>query len=421
MRVDLRYGEGSLPVELSERIFLEQVVPQSVSEHPDLTAELLRVIESPSDSPPFSKRVSDVDSITIVVNRVEHQELIEALLHSLLNSIETFTFNPDNVSIIYPLHPNEREIKNEVNDLLGNPEARGHQLILHKPDMKSTLKTLGETPSFSTPVHINEHYLCADFKIGLGEIRPDVFFGATGGRMSVIPYVSGTRTITRNAKLRVTKEIGQFNLETSSCVDMNEITKLAGLDFIVNSVSDYQGNLAHIVAGNPFTSWKSGVDSAASIARADFSRRADIAIVSAGGTPYDLTLYDAIDSLMPACEITEHGGAIVLIAECKQDAGPKGFVRGMSEFSSAEEIQIDAETNFEVGLEKAHFFWNILDTRSVVICSRMRESMVEERLHCTAVKDPTEGLEVAQSMLTSSKKMAILNNSLLTLPSLSNH
>ncbi len=421
MRVDLRYGEGSLPLELSDRFSIEQIIPQTVPEHPNIASELLRVIESPIDSLPFSQRVSEVDSIVIVVNRIEHKELMEELLHSLLNSVETFSFNPDNVSIIYPLLSDERISKSEVDDILGNPESRGHLLTLHKPDAKPTLKTVGETPSFSTPVQVSEHYLCADMKIGLGEIRPDVFYGATGGRMSVIPSVSGKRTITRNAKLRATGDVGQFKLDTPSCVDMLEITQLAGLDFTINSVSDWNGNLAHIVAGDSLSSWRSGVTHSISLAKADFHRRADIVIVSAGGSPHDTTLYDAIDSLYPACEATEHGGSIVLVAECGGEVGPKGFTRGMSEFSSADDVLTDCEINFEIGLEKAHFFWSVLSSRNVVICSRLRESLVEERLHCTAVKDPQEGLEAAQNMLASSKKVAILNDGFRTTPVLSNH
>jgi nickel-dependent lactate racemase len=421
MRVDLRYGEGALPMELSDRFSLEQVTPQIVTEYPDMASELLRVIESPVDSLPFSHRVSDVDSIVIVVNQVENQVLIEELLNSLLNSVETFAFNPDNVTIIYPVALGSRILKTKVDAFLGSPESRGHTLILHKPLDVATTKLVGETPTHSTPVYINEVYLCADMKIGLGEIRPDAFYGATGGRMSVIPSVSGKRTIKRNSRLRAKGPIGQFNLETPSCVDMLEITQLAGLDFIVNSVSDWQNNLAHIVAGEPHSSWLSGVEAAKSIAKADYSRHADIAIVSAGGNPYDSTLYDAIDSLYPAHEVTEHGGAIVLVAECRDGVGPKGFVQGMSEFSSEPEILLATETNFEIGMEKARFFWNILNSRNVVICSRLRGSLVEERLHCTAVRNPQDGLEAAQNMLASSKKVTILSNGMRTVPLLSNH
>ncbi|MFW9965336.1 MAG: lactate racemase domain-containing protein [Candidatus Sifarchaeia archaeon] len=417
MRVDLRYGEEFLPLDLSDRFTIEQVAPQVVTKHPNISSELLRVIESPIDSQPFSRRVSEVDSIAIVVNRIEQVVLIEELLNSLLNSVDTFAFNPDNVSIIYPA--DERISKIDVDECLGNPESRGHMLILHNPKNEASLKFIGETPSHSTPVQINEAYLCADLKIGLADIRPDLFYGATGGRMSVNPSVSGNRTIHRNAKLRTSGLIGPFEMETPSCIDLLETSQLAGLDFIVNAVTDWHGNLAHIVAGNPISSWTYGVNNALRLAKADFNRRADIAIVSAGGQSHDATLYDAIDCLHSAYAVTEHGGSIVLVAECSEDIGPRGFLRGMSEFSSAEDLITTSETNFELGMEKSRFFWEILGSRNVVICSRLRDSLVKERLHCTPASDPQEGFEVAQGMLASSKKVAILYDGVRTTPKLS--
>lgn len=419
MRVDLQYGEGSLPLEISKST--EHVVPQTVDVHPNTAAELLRVIENPIDSAPLSELVSTANSVSIVVNEIEHPELTRNLLHFLLNSVETFSFDPDDITIIYPIDPEQRATSNEIDDILGSPESRGHSLVLHNPCSKEDLNLVGETPSNSTPVFLNERFLCTDIKIGLGEIRPDVFAGATGGRMTVLPYVSGIRTITRNARLRTTRNFGPFVLTTPTCIDMTEASKLSGLDFIANYVSDWLGNVVHIFAGNPYSSWESGVDTARTLANADFTRRADIAIVSAGGMPSDLTLYNAIDSLYTAYEVTENGGAIVLIAECNNGVGPKGFIRGVSEFSSEDEVFVAAETGFELGFEKAQFFWNVLSSRNLVLCSRLRASLVEERFRCEAVRDPQEGLEVAKGMLASKRKIAVIPNGIRAVPCFKNH
>ncbi|MFW9793910.1 MAG: lactate racemase domain-containing protein, partial [Candidatus Thorarchaeota archaeon] len=375
MRVDLRYGEGSLPLELDPSA--EHTTPQAVDVHPNIAAELLRVIENPIDSSPLSKLVSEANSVAIVVNKIEHTKLVQELLDYLLNSVETFSFNPDDITIIYPIDPEQRVTSTEIDNLLGYPESRGHSLVLHNPHSKENLNLVGETPSNSTPVLVNERFLCADVKIGLGEIRPDVFVGATGGRMSVLPYVSGSRTIKKNAKLRTTQAIGPFELTTPACVDMTEASQLSGLDFIANYVSDWKGNVAHIFAGNPYSSWEKGVSSARTLASADFTRRADIAIVSAGGFSADGTLYEAIDSLHSACEVTENGSAIVLVAECSNGVGPSGFARGVSEFTSEEEVSVASQTGFEIGFDKAQFFWNVLTRRKIVVCSRLRSSLIE--------------------------------------------
>jgi nickel-dependent lactate racemase len=419
MRVDLRYGEGFLPLELSTSV--ESIAPQTIDVHPNISAELLRVLENPIDSPPLSKLVSDANSVSIVVNQIEHTGLVRNLLHFFLNSVETFSFNPDDITIIYPVDSEQRITSSEIDDLLGSPESRGHSLVLHNPSSKKNLNLVGETPSNSTPVLVNEKFLHADLKIGLGEIRPDVFVGATGGRMSVLPFVSGNRTITRNAKLRTTRGFGPFELTTPACVDMTEASQLGGLDFIANYVSDWQGNVAHIFAGNPYSSWESGVEIAKTLASADFTRRADIAIVSAGGFPYDRTLSEAIASIYAAYDVTENGGAIVLVAECSNGVGPKGFVRGISEFSSENEVSVASESGFEVGFDKAQFFWNVLTSRKLVICSQLRTSLVEDRFGCTGVRNAQEGLEVATNMLASHKKIAVIHDGIRTVPHFRNH
>ncbi|MFW9767586.1 MAG: lactate racemase domain-containing protein [Candidatus Thorarchaeota archaeon] len=413
MRVDLRYGDGSLPIELDSST--KAVEPKTVEGHPHPSAELLRVLEHPINSRPLSEIVSEANSISIVVNRIEHTQLVQDLLHFLLNSVETFSFNPDDITILYSIDPDQRVSPEVIDEMLGSPQSRGHSLVLHDASSKNH-KFVGETPSHSTPVVANERFLCADVKIGLSEIRPDVFSGATGGRMSVLPYVSANRTIRRNAKLRLLQDAAPFFTSTPSCIDMIEASQLGGLDFIANYVADWQGHVAHIFAGNPYSTWEAGVEAAKPLARADFTRRADIAIVSAGGFPCDLTLYDAVDSLYAACEVTEIGGAIVLVAECKDDVGPNGFLRGVSDFSSPEEVTIAAETSFALGYDKAKFLWHVLDSRKLVICSRLRRSLVEERFHSTSVKDPQEGLEIAKSLLASSNRVAVLPNGIRAVP-----
>ncbi|MHA2234895.1 MAG: lactate racemase domain-containing protein [Candidatus Thorarchaeota archaeon] len=413
MRVDLPFGEGFLPLELDASA--EYIAPPILDAHPNTSAELLRVIENPIDSPPLSKLVSDAKSVAIVVNKTEHTGLIRNLLHFLLTSVETFSLNKDDITIFYQIENEDMTTSSDVEMMLGFSESHDYSLVIHNP-ASSKLKHVGETPSHSTPVSVNERFLSADLKIGLGGIRPDVFAGATGGRMSVLPHVSGNKTIRMNTKLRVTHDIGPFLMSTHSCIDMIEASELSGLDFIVNFVSDWHGNVAHIFAGNSSSAWESGVKSAEFLARSDFGHKADIAIVSAGGSHSDSTLYDAIDCVFAAAEVTENGGAIVLVAECTNGFGPKGFLRGVTDYTATRQVSIADVTGFEIGFEKAHYLRTILDTRRLVICSQLRRSLVEERFRSSAVRDTQEGIEVAKSFLASSNKIAVLPDGIRTVP-----
>jgi nickel-dependent lactate racemase len=127
-------------------------------------------------------------------------------------------------------------------------------------------------------------------------------------------------------------------------------------------------------------------------------------------------LFNAIDSLYSASAVTRRDGVIVLVAECAKGLGPDGFRNSLFNSVSEEDILNQASSHFEIGMERAWFFRKILKSRQVIICSRLRESMVNERLHCDAVKDPQEGLELARQYTGLDAEISILPNGHAVIP-----
>ncbi len=420
MRFDLRYGAGSLPLDISRRIPFETLLPISVEDSIDTERTIMNALENPIDSSSFSRIISQVDSICIVVNGGQDIELVSTLLNTVLESLHASMSGPSNISIIYPMGFIDSTSRDKTSKIIKLYDQGYYQQILHDPRMGEDLCFVGETPTHCTPVYVNKAFMDAEVKIGIGTIRSDVFVGATGGRMSVIPYSSGIKSISHNYKLQATNSNNPFDTGSAACIDLEEASRLACLDFIINAIPDWKDNLRGIIAGNPYTAWYNGVAMAKSMTETYFSHKADIAFVSAGGSSNDRTLYDAVDSLHAGKEATEHGGVIVLIAECVEGAGPDGFVRGVSECNSQEEISLLAETGFEIGMEKARFFVDILSSRKVIICSRLRESLIAERFRSTAVKDPQEGYEVAKTSMVSNPRIAVIPQGNGTLPIMKN-
>ncbi|MHA1613571.1 MAG: lactate racemase domain-containing protein [Candidatus Thorarchaeota archaeon] len=420
MRFDLRYGDGSLPLELSGRLTVDTLLPRTVEGHIDDKHTIVESLEKPIDSSPFSQIASRASSAAIVVNGEQDTDLIPILLNAVLEYLQASLSSQTDISVIYPVEPQDTVTQSDILKKLGGPEKDIYQLVLHDSRVDEDLCFVGETPTHCTPVHVNKVFLDADVKIGIGTIRSDVFVGATGGRMSVLPYSSGVKSISRNSKLRATHSVGPFVTDSAVCIDLEEASRLANLDFILNAIPDWESNLNSIVSGEPYAAWKNGVLVAKKMTETIFHHKADIAIVSAGGSFSDLTLYDAVDALYAGRAATEHGGVIVLVAECAKGPGPDGFVRGVSECTSSDEVSVLAEIGFEIGMEKARFFWEILKSRKVIICSRVRESFIVEKFHCSAVKDPQEGYELARSMIVSKPRLAIIPNGSRILPIMKN-
>lgn len=416
----MRYGAGSLPLETPERMTCDLMLPLTIERSGDINSNFVTAVENPIGSESLSHLVSRANSIAIVVNGDLDVEPIPLLLNKLLDNLQAIISKPNELLVIYPIDVNHPESIDVISKRLGIYERDGHQLILHETLSNDSLSFVGETPTYCTPIHLNTAFVNSEFKIGLGAIRSDIFVGATGGRMSVVPYCSGIKSITRNAKLQATHSVGPYETDSAVCTDLAEASQLACLDFIVNAVTDWQNNLNEIVGGNPYSAWEQGVRLSKSMTESSYKRKADIAIVSAGGSIYDRTLFDAIDALYAGKEASEHGGVIVLVAECADGPGPDGFIKGVSECTSSKEVSLLAETSFEMGMEKSRFFWDILNSRKVIICSRMRESLVTERFHCSAVKDPQEGYQLARSLIVSSPSIAVIPHGIRTLPIMRN-
>jgi nickel-dependent lactate racemase len=414
--MELRYGDGSLPLEISRRFDSEILTPRVVVKHPDLPGTINRLLENPVNSVSLSQHLSQAETAAIVVNSEQDIELSISLLELLLDVLSTSITNPEDIRILFSMKGEPSLRAHDINALLGKFTSFGHQVLSHDPDDNEFLCYIGETSNHSTPVFVNKAFAEADIKIGIGTIRCNGFVGATGGRMSVVPHVSGQKTVVRNMKLQATHPIGPFMTDTAVCMDMDEISDLAGLDFIVNLIPDYLNNIASIIAGSPRAAWLQGLDVCRAVTEVSVQRKADIAVISAGGGLSDTTLDVAVESLFAGHSATEYGGSILLIAECAEGPGAPGFLRGISDCTSPSEVAVLAETSFEPGLERALLFWKVLSSRNLIICSRLRESLVSERFRCFAVRDPQEGFELARRQMVSNPRVAIIPEGNKTLP-----
>jgi nickel-dependent lactate racemase len=416
VRIELRYGEGTLPIEIPHGYITESISPRTIVDFPNCLGEINRFLENPTNSEPLSRLMSRAKTAAVVVNSEQDIELNRNFLSIMLDILRSSMTRPTDIVLLFSPPSNTSFDLHEINQRLGEPMVHGHELVLHNPKDDENLCYVGDTSTFSTPVFINKAFAESDIRIGIGTIRHNIFLGATGGRLSVIPHVSGVKTILRNLKIQATNLVGPFNTNSAACTDMDEISQIAGLDFILNAVPDRNGSIASIIAGEPYTAWRQGVDIARTLSEAPIHHKADIAIVSPGGTQFDSTLYNAADSLFAAKEATEFGGVIVLVAECIDGPGPDGFLKGVSECRSEHEASFLAETNFESGMEKAPFFVSILSSRKLIICSRLRESMIVEHFRSQAVSDPQEGLQLAKEGIVSKPRIAVIPQGNRTLP-----
>ncbi|MFX1417192.1 MAG: lactate racemase domain-containing protein [Promethearchaeota archaeon] len=405
MRISFQYGKGFLEVENGTLSTMEEIAPKTAISHADLHNELNRVLMAPNGCEALSTSVANDSSVAVVVEGSVLQQTARTLVEAVLSNL-SLVIEPEQVTIIVSSPADAPANPAEWDTSLGAPTSRGHSLIVHDPQGANQLEEIGTTPTHSTPVLLNQHFVKADYTIGLGHIRQSLFTGATGGRMVVVPGVAGAKTISRNLKLMARTNFAVFDVSTPASIDMAEACDMAGLNFILNTVEDWKGTVAEVVAGSPTKAWERGVFAAQSLANVSLAQRYDIAVVSAGGFPDDATLYSAVEALNAGFQATRRDGIIMMVAECSRGVGPDGFLNGVSRSGSEKDLLLAIEPSFEVGMERARYFLRVLESRRLILCSRLRSSLVEERMQCISVTDPEEGLEVARELTTPRARIA---------------
>jgi nickel-dependent lactate racemase len=79
----------------------------------------------------------------------------------------------------------------------------------------------------------------------------------------------------------------------------------------------------------------------------------DLLVASAGGSPYDLNLYQAHKALEAACRAVRPGGAVVLAAECPEGPGTEAFAEAVARWPTPDAHEAALRTDFAVARHTA--------------------------------------------------------------------
>ena len=196
-------------------------------------------------------------------------------------------------------------------------------------------KFIGKT-SMGTPLYVDKLFLESDLKIGIGTLMPHPYAGFSGGGKIVMPGLAGIESIDKNHKpvnSALQGTIGDVN-GNSRRSDIEEAATMAGLNFIINTVSNSFGKTVAVFSGHPKHAFKVAAKKALSVYATDFSYGYDVGIFNA--FPRDTWFLLSLNSLNiwssrnPDREIVRKGGTIVIINASSEVMVEHGLVgKGM--------------------------------------------------------------------------------------------
>jgi len=160
--------------------------------------------------------------------------------------------------------------------------------------------------------------------------------------------------------------------------EMQEAAEKVGVDFNINVVTDENHQIIEIVAGELLASWQQGVEMCKQIYICPIGRKADVVIVSTGGYPKDINVYQAQKALDNAYQAVKSGGTIILIAECSEGYGEDTFEKWIEEANSPDDIIKHLKKKFVLGGHKAYSIARVVKEVEVILISSLPQDKVRK-------------------------------------------
>ncbi|MDD4325485.1 MAG: nickel-dependent lactate racemase [Candidatus Bathyarchaeota archaeon] len=367
----LPYGKTDICVRVPARNLLGTIEPKERQAVADEKAEIDRALAEPIGAKRLAEIVKTESKVAIVVDDSTRKTPSEVMLLSVLAELNSAGVKDENVTVIFGCGTHRAVRPDEAEELIGKEAIKRLKFVSHcctDPE----LVYVGTTKTHGNKVYINRIFAEADVRVLLGDVNYHYYAGYGGGRKSVLPAVSGEVTIKQNHALMVSSNAKAGNLQDNPVhIDMTEAARLAKVDFILNIVENKEGKIVRAFAGDLEAAFLEAVKLVDEMYRVYVDRRAEIVVVSSGGHPADINLYQACKGLDNALDVVKRGGVIILVAECLEGHGNQVFYDWMSRLGDQKTVEKEIKRNFLIGGHKAYYLLKALQNHPLILVSTL--------------------------------------------------
>ncbi|SJZ36393.1 nickel-dependent lactate racemase family protein [Selenihalanaerobacter shriftii] len=375
--MELKYGEGKVSFEIDESKVTETLLADEKEGVEDPLEAIKESIKSPIGTDPLlevAKRKSP-KKVVIIVNDVSRPTPYNYILPPILEDLHEAGIKKDQITFIIATGIHDPHTDQQNEEIFGKELVENYSFKFHNPD--EDLVNLGELSSGNT-LHVNKEVVDADMVITTGVILPHYFAGFSGGRKSILPGVAGRDTIQFN-HARMVKLLGNLPPleENPVSLEMFEAANKVGVDFILNIVTNSEREIVKVVAGDLEEAWYAGTDISSKMYHVPLKEKTDVAIVSAGGYPRDINIYQAQKALDHADHGTKLGGTIIWVAKCQEGLAEEVFENWMYDAQKPEDNVKRIKKQFVIGGHKAYAISQVACHKEIILVSDLDEDITE--------------------------------------------
>ncbi len=308
------YGDTELELELPDS--WEVVVPRMAGEKARKMSrqQIKDALRKPIGTPRLAEMARGKKEVCIIFDDLTRPTKADQIVPSVLDELHEGGIKDENIRFIAALGLHGAMKLMDFQKKLGKEIPQKYLVFNHNPYENCTY--LGKT-SRGIPVEVNSEFMACDLKVSIGSIVPHPTAGFGGGGKMILPGVSSIKSIaTNHGQLCTISETGAIVLDTWGRVDdnvqrldMEEIARMAGLDFSVNALVNMKRDTIGIFCGDLVKAHREGVKKARQVYATESPGNADIVVANSYAKANETALVVSLGTKL----LKESGGDLVVI------------------------------------------------------------------------------------------------------------
>jgi nickel-dependent lactate racemase len=412
----LPYGKTEVCARIPTRNFLGMIEPKEKPGVADPRVEVERALNEPIGTKRLSEIAKAGDKAAIVVDDATRATPSYLMVSPILDELNKAGVKDEDTTVIFGCGTHRPVTPEEMKTLVGEKTLERVKTISHDCHAKD-LVYVGKTKTLGTKVYVNNVFAEADIKVLTGDVGLHYYAGYGGGRKSVLPAISGIGAIQRNHAAILHLKARTGILEGNPVhEDMVEAARLAKPDFILNIVTNSKSKLVRAFAGDLEKAHVEGVRLVDEMYKVPIERRAKIVVVSPGGHPFDIDLYQAYKGVDCALKAVKKGGVIIWVAECPEGHGNQVFYEWMTKFKELKQMETEVRRRFKIGGHKAYYLMKALQKVKIILVSSLPDYYAANVFKLKTAKAVNDALNNAFNIAGKDVKVWVMPHGNVTLP-----
>ncbi|MFL5394087.1 MAG: nickel-dependent lactate racemase [Myxococcales bacterium] len=329
MEIELRYGRGTLRVELPASLEVTLIRKRAMPLLPNPAEAVRGALARPAGASRLAESARGKKSACILVCDITRPVPNALLLQPIIRELLEAGVPASGIVVLVATGLHRPNLGAELEELIGDPWVlRTVRVENHYARNDDDHVDLGFTKA-GTPVKLDRRFVQADVKIATGLVEPHFMAGYSGGRKVIAPGVAHRDTITTFHSERF-----MSHPRADNCVlagnplheEQLAIAAMVGPVLSMDVVIDEERRLSFVSFGEVVQSHALAVDFVERYARVPVPRRFKTVVTSAAGYPLDKTYYQTVKGMVAPLDILEPGGNLIIASECSEGMGSPEYV-----------------------------------------------------------------------------------------------